>query len=170
MFESDSSLIFTGIGSIDEDPSQIMVGGNMMRYPQAETRSLPMTCSSAVQSDSGLVTITGSLETSDQVDTPFTLAFDLSQSANFKVNIEVPEAYSDDSPLNYLGMRYRSPLDEEIYGMGLQYTEWNLKLNEVELYSAEAGVGRGAQPLTDFTAITAPHTQGTTTSSYVTAP
>ena len=45
-------------------------------------------------------------------------------------------------------MTYSSPVDEEIYGMGLQYSEWDFKGKSVPLISEEAGVGRGLQPLT----------------------
>lgn len=79
MFESDSSLVFTGIGTIDEDPAQIMLGGNMQRYPQAETRSLPMiNCSRATTTSEDVVQIVGNLQTSDQETVDFTLDFDLS--------------------------------------------------------------------------------------------
>ena len=45
-------------------------------------------------------------------------------------------------------MTYRSHVDEEIYGMGLQYSEWDFKGKNVPLISEEAGVGRGLQPIT----------------------
>lgn len=40
-------------------------------------------------------------------------------------------------------MSYASDTDEEIYGMGLQYTVWDFKGRSVPLISAEGGVGRG---------------------------
>ena len=45
-------------------------------------------------------------------------------------------------------MTYGSTVDEEIYGMGLQYSEWDFKGKSVPLISTEAGVGRGLQPIT----------------------
>jgi len=44
-------------------------------------------------------------------------------------------------------MSYASDTDEEIYGMGLQYTVWDFKGRSVPLISAEGGVGRGLQPI-----------------------
>jgi len=45
-------------------------------------------------------------------------------------------------------MSYASAFDEEIYGMGLQYSEWDFKGKSIPLISTEAGVGRGLQPIT----------------------
>jgi hypothetical protein len=44
---------------------------------------------------------------------------------------------------NWLSINYKSDMDEEIYGLGLQFTEWNFKNLSVPLIVAEAGVGRG---------------------------
>jgi len=45
-------------------------------------------------------------------------------------------------------MKYHSPKDEEIYGLGLQYTEWDFKGKKAHIISSEGGVGRGLQPVT----------------------
>ena len=47
-----------------------------------------------------------------------------------------------------MALNFDSPVDEEIYGMGLQYSVWDFKGHQVPLISDEAGVGRGVQPLT----------------------
>jgi len=45
-------------------------------------------------------------------------------------------------------LNYESDKDEEIYGLGLQYTQWNFKGQKVPIITSEAGVGRGEEPLT----------------------
>ena len=66
-------------------------------------------------------------------------------------------------------MTYNSPVDEEIYGMGLQYTEWNLKGKSVPLITTEAGVGRGLQPITIAMNKAMGGQGGTSTTSYAPA-
>lgn len=67
-----------------------------------------------------------------------------------------------------MSLRLDSSLDEEIYGMGLQYSEWNLKGKNVPLVSVEAGVGRGLEPITSFLN-GVDGSGGTTTTSYAPA-
>ena len=59
----------------------------------------------------------------------------------------------DDSNINdfnFIQVNFKSVGNEEIYGMGLQYTVWNFKGLKVPVISSEGGVGRGLQPLTAF--------------------
>jgi hypothetical protein len=55
----------------------------------------------------------------------------------------IPGAHSDAIGANYMAFNFASPVDEEIYGMGLEYTVWDFKGHSVPLISEEAGVGRG---------------------------
>jgi alpha-glucosidase (family GH31 glycosyl hydrolase) len=71
---------------------------------------------------------------------------------------------------NYLALNYQSDPDEEIFGMGLQYSVWNLKGRQVPLISTEAGVGRGLEPITRVVDVTAPGSGGTDTTSYAPTP
>ena len=62
--------------------------------------------------------------------------------------------YNIDSTLNFsqsnfLQINFASSAQEEIYGMGLQYTVWNFKGLKVPVISSEGGVGRGLEPLTE---------------------
>lgn len=66
-------------------------------------------------------------------------------------------------------MTYGSTVDEEIYGMGLQYSEWDFKGKSVPLISTEAGVGRGLQPITLAMNEVMGGQGGTTTTSYAPA-
>jgi hypothetical protein len=47
-----------------------------------------------------------------------------------------------------MSLNFKADSDEEIYGMGLQYTEWNFKNKSVPIIVSEGGVGRGLQPIT----------------------
>ena len=54
-----------------------------------------------------------------------------------------------DQPIgNWMSLNFKADSDEEIYGMGLQYTEWNFKNKSVPIIVSEGGVGRGLQPIT----------------------
>ena len=54
-----------------------------------------------------------------------------------------------DQPVgNWMSLNFKADSDEEIYGMGLQYTEWNFKNKSVPIIVSEGGVGRGLQPIT----------------------
>lgn len=57
-------------------------------------------------------------------------------------------------------------MDEEIYGLGLQYTEWNFKNKTVPLIVAEGGVGRGLQPITREMSVGGTGGGGNTLTSY----
>ena len=79
------------------------------------------------------------------------------------------DALSEVNDTNYFSMTYTSPVDEEIYGMGLQYSEWDMKGKTVALITTEAGVGRGLQPITAFENKAAHGQGGNSTSSYAPA-
>ena len=66
-------------------------------------------------------------------------------------------------------MTYGSHIDEEIYGMGLQYSEWDFKGKSVPLISEEAGVGRGLEPITAAMNELMGGQGGNTTTSYAPA-
>lgn len=67
-----------------------------------------------------------------------------SKSLKIKVSVQDPDNIAD-----FLQINFQSSQDEEIYGMGLQYTVWNFKGLNVPIISSEGGVGRGLEPLTE---------------------
>ena len=84
---------------------------------------------------------------SDEVVLPFNLTFQTNDSNRISFEATVPDAYSADHGTNYLQMNYHSSLEEEIYGMGLEYTIWNFKGSKIPLIVEEGGIGRGTQPI-----------------------
>jgi alpha-glucosidase len=69
------------------------------------------------------------------------------KSSNLAWDIEFE--FSAAAPaLDYVSIALRSADNEEIYGMGLQYSRWNLKGLRFPLASSEQGVGRGLEPVT----------------------
>ena len=62
-----------------------------------------------------------------------------------KINSSIDDP---EQKFGFLSMKYHSPKDEEIYGLGLQYTEWDFKGKKAHIISSEGGVGRGLQPVT----------------------
>ena len=52
---------------------------------------------------------------------------------------------------DYIAVNYKSLSEtEEVYGMGLQYSVWNMQGWEIPLIVDEAGVGRGLAPITQI--------------------
>jgi hypothetical protein len=47
-------------------------------------------------------------------------------------------------------VNYDSLKDEEIYGLGLEYTVWNFKGQHIPIITSEGGVGRGLWPITEI--------------------
>lgn len=133
-----------------------MTAGNIERFPKrGSQKSALMVCDESSITNShnsfsvtGHIVISEATETNDAVTTGFSMHLDAEDEHRLKFKAVAPEAYSAENDTNYLSMTYHSPIDEEIYGMGLQYSEWNFKGKSVPLISDEAGVGRGIQPIT----------------------
>jgi hypothetical protein len=68
-----------------------------------------------------------------------------------RFNASVAGANSTELDNNYVSMKFDSDWMEEFYGLGLQYSDWNMKGKQVPLITTEGGVGRGLQPITAFT-------------------
>lgn len=91
----------------------------------------------------------------------FKMTFTVENEHRLAFNVSVPKAFTDYT--NFLELKFRSGQDEEIYGMGLQFSTWNFKGQEdVPLVTTEPGVGRGLQPVTELKGIDG----GTDTMSY----
>ena len=144
-----------GHGSVDEDV--IMVNGNVKTFPAKETGSDSLSCRDFTTGENS-VTISGGLLLSQEHDCPvhkeFSLTFTARDEHGLMFEANIPGAHSEAIKSNYIAMNFDSPLDEEIYGMGLQYTVWDFKGHQVPLISDEAGVGRGLQPITAIMNIT----------------
>ena len=94
----------------------------------------------------------------------FKVVFDIVDQNRVAWSVEVPKALQRN--FNFIELIFLSPNDEAIYGMGLQYTQWNFKgVTGIPLVTAEAGVGRGLQPISEFKGIDA----GTEHTSYAAA-
>ena len=147
MFESDKHLLSTGMGDVDD--INIMVAGNIDNFPSRKTKSDHMECNEPIVAEgSSKFSVTGKVVVSDTATTDFELEFESVDAHRMAFKAHVKDAHSADLGTNYISMTYGSPVDEEIYGMGLQYSEWDFKGKAIPLISTEAGVGRGLQPVT----------------------
>ena len=88
------------------------------------------------------------LDEANGIATDFSMNFNSTDANRLSFTAQAKDAFSATNGTNFLSMTYNSPVDEEIYGMGLQYSEWDFKGKSVPLISTEAGVGRGLQPIT----------------------
>lgn len=70
----------------------------------------------------------------------YSIEFNVDSDSSIAFSASVPSADHYDS---YLAFNFSSDADEEIYGLGLQYTVWDFKGHEVPLFTREGGVGRG---------------------------
>jgi len=114
VFESDEHLLSLGHGNVND--YVIMTAGNIKEFPVRQSRSVGMTCNDLLQNDKNSVRLTGSIILSDtSEETPFSLTFTAEDEHRLRFRAE---ATATDAT-NYLSMAYYSPVDEEIYGMGL---------------------------------------------------
>lgn len=145
VFVSDDRLLTTGFGNVDD--VEIMVDGNVVNFPRPQNKTSYMVCDSFDNQENQL-TITGNLHGPQDFTLPFKVTFSQLDQNRIGFVATVPGAHSSAYGTNFLAMTYASPPDEEIYGMGLEYTVWNFKGHEVPLIVNEGGVGRGQQPIT----------------------
>ena len=131
-----------------------------------------MDCQShAFDKSSGKFSVTGQIviDESTGVSTDFTLDLSSSDANRLNFNAHAKDAFSSTNDTNYFSMTYKSEVDEEIFGMGLQYSEWDFKGKSVPLISDEAGVGRGLEPITMIMDKIMGGQGGTSTTSYAPA-
>lgn len=135
----------------------MMVDGNLGELPIPHFyRNSRMDCKHVETGSDKRAVIEGELLITKQRHLTFTfkLTFDVINSNRIAWSVDVPEAHTDFT--NFLEMRFKSPVDEAFYGMGIQYSKWNFKGTEnIPLTTTEAGVGRGLQPLSDLKGIDA---------------
>ena len=144
VFESDARLLTVGHGDVDD--ITIMVAGNVDNFPKVQTRSSVMACGDGLLDNaSGSFTFGGSivLDDANGSTTDFNVAFNSTDANRLSFTAHAKDAFSATNGTNFVSLTYNSPADEEIYGMGLQYSEWDFKGKSVPLISTEAGVGRG---------------------------
>eukprot|EP00347_Sterkiella_histriomuscorum_P004531 403360108 len=135
----------------------IIEGGDIQKQPVPQVYSEISHCELISQDNS--VYLNGELYFSNDTTTStnFTISFSQSQESNKILEIDASISSKDNQTLKYnmisssfMSLNIKSTADEEIYGMGLQYTVWNMKGQKVPVITSEGGVGRGLEPLTFF--------------------
>lgn len=161
------------------DPENIVLDGCVQWFPTAQSTSYNDECPQfeASQDSNGDVEVTfsGTMQAptnEHHAYNPFknyeTVPYKIQISQSLGEGLKITSSIEDpDQKFGYMSVKYGSSKDEEIYGLGLQYTEWNFKGMEVHMISAEGGVGRGLQPITAYeTYIMDGRIAGTSTTSY----
>ena len=102
MFEADEHMLSVGKGDIDD--YTVMTAGNIQRFPKRESQSASMVCdeSSVTNSTtnfsmSGHIVIQEGNPDNEEVNTGFTMSFDVEDEHRIKFKAEAPEAYSSDN-------------------------------------------------------------------------
>jgi alpha-glucosidase (family GH31 glycosyl hydrolase) len=67
-----------------------------------------------------------------------------------RVNHKQVQKQGDKPDFDFMQNSIGTTAEEQIYGLGLQYSMTNFKGQFVNMVSSEGGVGRGLQPLTDL--------------------
>jgi len=171
VFSAAGDFLQIGHGTVD-DADPLMINGNVTRFPHTVTASTNLACAD-ITADNDSVTLTGDVLLQQEHDCPvrgiFSLTFTAQDDHSLAFAANIPGAYGGKYGVsNYMALHFDSPEDEEIYGMGLQYSVWDFKGHSVPLISTEAGLGRGLQPIT--TIMDMQHGQGgTSTTSYAPA-
>jgi hypothetical protein len=162
LWSSDNTVLRSGTGNVDS--VTVMVAGNITNFPKVqETLTQEAINCSAQFGETGVV-ISGDLQKTDGTSTAFTLGFEVESEAKMAISAKI-----DESAGNWFSLNFDADVDEEIYGMGLQCTEWNFKNKSVPLIISEGGVGRGLQPITRELNIANGSSGGNTMTSYTSA-
>ena len=112
-----------------------MKAGNVGNFPQRQTKSSRMECNAATSQDRSSVSFDGKViiqeadkaTGTEQTSTSFSFSLESRDEHRLSFNASAEDAYSADLGTNYISMTYNSDVDEEIYGMGLQYSQWDFK-------------------------------------------
>lgn len=159
VFEASASqLVQTGYGNAEKIASKIVKNGQLWSNPEAKAWSKESICANFEVGEtswgSPKVLLTGQTLTPTRRNflvnnyTPLDFSVEISEARDgdslaLTASIDDPEDLAD-----FLALNYDSPSDEEIYGMGFQYTEWNFRGKRVPVVTSEGGIGRGLEPLT----------------------
>jgi alpha-glucosidase (family GH31 glycosyl hydrolase) len=146
---------FINIGAGELDLHSTIKDGTLFNESfetQASQKSSQVTISKVTESKS---TADMALHISGEIKHPVTsgavpYSFNLHSSPNSgNLAWDIDFSFTPKAPaLDYVSIALRSADNEEIYGMGLQYSRWNLKGLRFPIISSEQGVGRGLQPVT----------------------
>lgn len=161
------------------DPESIVFDGNIQWFPKIQSTSYNKKCPqfevTQDSNDISSVTFTGKMNAptnQQQTYIPFSnyeeVQYQILVSQSGGEGLKITSSIDDpDNKVGYMSVRYGSSKEEEIYGFGLQYTEWNFKGKEVHMISAEGGIGRGMQPVTFYANnIMSPAQGGSPTTAY----
>ena len=92
----------------------------------------------------GSILLTGDNDgVQDSNTIPFQIGFESVDEYRLRFNASVAGANAAELGNNYVSMKFDSDWMEEFYGLGLQYTDWNMKGKQIPLITTEGGVGRG---------------------------
>jgi hypothetical protein len=122
VFASDDQLLQVGTGTVDD--IQIMIDGNIPVFPQVTSRSSKITCSEA-HVEGSAIEWSGQILNGQTIVQSYIVSFNV-VNENY---VDFNATLTQEKPVNdsFFAMGYISDADEEIYGMGLQYTIWDFK-------------------------------------------
>jgi alpha-glucosidase (family GH31 glycosyl hydrolase) len=140
-----NQFVTTGEGKIDHN--KIITDGALFDKKFLDTTVVNglTTISDVTQTTDSVVHITGEIQQSDGSNgIPYAFSMHSSNSSSIAWSVAV----SNSTPVAVISIGVDSDPEEEIYGMGLQYSRWNLKGLRFPIISSEQGIGRGLEPVT----------------------
>lgn len=148
-------MVQAGVGNVDKYASTLIENGDIQHFPKvthwsADAQECPQFEINNDLEGKDFVVLKGQF---DFIERKHVLWHE-THIIDYAIQISLPEAgegivitssiEDPDHVTNFMAVSYASAIDEEIYGLGLQYTEWNFKGKSVPIISSEQGVGRGA--------------------------
>lgn len=149
--ESKDDFLQVGLGNIDD--IEIISDGDIKAYPVPAYFSKNQTCK-MVNTNEGVSIISNLSVPLRKGDPSKNFA-----SAIFKTEIITGDQnkfrvltthVSGNVSYDFAQLTFDSTNDEQVFGMGLQYTHTNFKGKKVQIITSEGGVGRGLEPLTSL--------------------
>ena len=154
------NIVRTGRSNIGQLASQVILDGNLAKEPTVQKLSEGRECPNHASLSMGtegsprnVIQLDGEQEINlggwlfpDKRTVPTRVRVGEAEDG---VGVVIEASILDDTDqYDFVTINYDSPDDEEIYGLGLQYTEWNFKGKRVPIITSEGGVGRGLQAVT----------------------
>ena len=103
-----------GYGEIDAP--NLMINGNINKYPQPERYNDEGLTDLKLSGDSYQATLTGAVIVEDG-SLPFTFTIKENGASKVAFKLDIPQAHSEKH--NFVSFNFKSDSDEEVYGMGL---------------------------------------------------
>lgn len=124
------------------EPSVEFGSGSFLIQDEQDDPCTAQTLTEAAKDGDG-VTLSGEL---DDCDVPYELHLEALSEDRLRMHLSLGDEGADQG-LNRLRMQFTSNQEEKFFGLGAQYSRYDLKHEIVPVWVQEQGIGRGLEPL-----------------------